>query len=282
MGPSGTELHDRSALGGTDDAAGFGGDEGLVVHAQQEEGLEDLGFHRSGPDGDEGLVGEDDRPLRSGPHVPGEAEIPQALQPGLREAALAFQVFDIALIEPEVAYVVDDLLQSAGDAEAAFVRHRAVEEIEVDDPVSDAGFQEAVGHGVLIEVVQKGVFVVVHALSPLCEIKRSGPRAARIGVCLYGSPAAPLIIADSVFDLNLAYSWLALEALMAAMASLRERSMPLSLILMTLTGMMSPTLTTSSVLATLWSSSLLIWTSPSFPGAISTLAPMGRILVTFP
>ena len=79
------------------------------------------------------------------------------------------------------------------------------------------------------------------------------------------------------------YSCSACFCRMAAMASLRERSMRLrSSILIILTGMTSPMETTSYTFSTRWSSSLLMWTRPSLPGAISTMAPMGSMRVTRP
>ena len=77
VGPAGAELSHRTAFGRPDNAVGFGGDEALVVQAEQDEGLDKLGLNGGGPDGENGFVGENGSALGHGPDIAGEAEIPQ-------------------------------------------------------------------------------------------------------------------------------------------------------------------------------------------------------------
>src|SRR5699024_9740213 len=117
LGPAGAELAHRPAVGGPDDAVGLGGDEGLVVQGEQQEGLDKLGLDGRGSYGEDGLPREDGGALRHGPDVSGEAEVPQVVQKLLAEAALAPQEFDVLLGEAEILDIVDDLLQPRGDGE---------------------------------------------------------------------------------------------------------------------------------------------------------------------
>ncbi len=125
LGPAGAELGHRPALGRPDDAVGLGGDEGLVVQAQQHEGLDKLGLDGGGADGENGLPGEDGRALRHRPDVAGKAEVAQIVQKLLAEAALAAQIGDVLLVKVQLLDIVDDLLQAGGDGKAAPVGHRS-------------------------------------------------------------------------------------------------------------------------------------------------------------
>ena len=69
---------------------------------------------------------------------PGEAEAAQIVQKTPRKAALAPQVGDVLLGEAEVLDIVDDLLQTGRDGEAASIGHVAEEDIEIADLVRRA------------------------------------------------------------------------------------------------------------------------------------------------
>ena len=145
-------------VGGPDDAVGLGGDEGLVVYREQQEGLDKLGLDGGRPDGEEGLPGEDGGALGHRPDVAGEPEVLQILQKALAEAALAPQIGDVLLVEAEPLHIVDDLLQTGGDGEAAAVRHVAEKDVEIADLLGVARRLEvAVAHGQFIEITEQGV-----------------------------------------------------------------------------------------------------------------------------
>ena len=74
VGPAGAEFRHRAALSGPDDAVGLGGDEALVVEAQQHKGLNKLGLDGGGPNSEDGLAGEDGGALGHSPDVAGKAE----------------------------------------------------------------------------------------------------------------------------------------------------------------------------------------------------------------
>src|SRR5699024_7715394 len=88
VGPAGAEFRNRAALGGPDDAVGLGGNQALVVQAQEHEGLNKLGLDGGGPDRENGLSRENGRPLRNSPDVAGEGEVFQIVQKLLCKAVL--------------------------------------------------------------------------------------------------------------------------------------------------------------------------------------------------
>ena len=121
VGPAGAELRHRAALGGPDDAVGLGGDQALVVQAQEHEGLDKLGLDGGGPDGEDGLPGEDGRSLRNRPDVAGEGEIFQIVQKLLRKAVLGPQIGDILLVKVQVLNILHHLGQARRNGKAALV-----------------------------------------------------------------------------------------------------------------------------------------------------------------
>ena len=190
-GPAGSRTRPPAALGGPDDPVGLGGDEGLVVQGEEQEGLHKLGLDGGGPDGEQGLAGEDRGALGHRPDVPGEAEGAQEVQELLAEAALAPEIDQVLLVKAQLLDVLHHLGQAGGDGEAPLVGDRAVEHIEVADPVLQTGLEIAVGHGQLVEVAQHGqVGLCFHGKNPLfqgispfhsasyytlCRGKRQGP-----------------------------------------------------------------------------------------------------------
>ena len=138
-----------------------------MVQGQQQVGFDELGLDGGGAHGEDGLPGEDGGALRDGPDVAGKPEVPQVLQKFRGEAALAPQVFEILLLEPEVLDVIDHLLQPRGDGKTAAVGDVAEKYVEVADPVLQAGLEIAVAHGELVEIEQHRVVdVVLHNGEP--------------------------------------------------------------------------------------------------------------------
>ena len=135
LGPAGTELSHRPALGGPDNPVGLGGDQGLVVQGQQDEGLYKLGLDRRGPHGHNRLVGEDRGALGDRPDVAGEFKVLQKGQKRLAEAPLGAQIGHVLLVEAQLLDVLHHLGQAGGDGKAPLVGDGAVEHVEVTDAV---------------------------------------------------------------------------------------------------------------------------------------------------
>ena len=156
LGPAGAEFQHRPALGGTDHPVGLGGDEALMVDAQKQERLNQLGLDGRGPDRDDRLLGEDRRSLRHGPDVAGEAEIGQILQEFLAEQVPATEIFNVLRVKMQVPDIPDNLLQTRRNGKAAAVGTLTEEHIEIADAVLVAPLKVAVAHGQLIEVAEHG------------------------------------------------------------------------------------------------------------------------------
>ena len=80
MGPTGAELRHRTALRRPDDAVGLGGDQALVVEAEEHEGLDKLCLDGRRAHRQNGLAWEDGRPLRNGPNIAGKGKSAQIFQ----------------------------------------------------------------------------------------------------------------------------------------------------------------------------------------------------------
>ena len=127
-----------------------------MVDAQQQIGLNELGFDGRGPDGDQRLLGEDHGALGHGPDVAGELEILQIFQEFLGKEVATPQVGDVLLVEVELLDVADDLLETGCDAEAAAVGAAPEEEVKVGDAVAVTVLKITVCHGQLVEVAEHG------------------------------------------------------------------------------------------------------------------------------
>ena len=88
--------------------------------------------------------------------VAGEAEVPQIVQEFLAEQVSPAEIGDILLGEVQVLDVVDQLLQTCRDGEAAAIGHLAEKHVEIGDALLAAGLKVAVAHGQLIEVTEHG------------------------------------------------------------------------------------------------------------------------------
>ena len=88
--------------------------------------------------------------------VAGEAEVPQIVQKLLAEQVPATEIGDVLLGEVQVLDVVDQLLQTCRDGEAAAIGHLAEKHVEIGDALLAAGLKVAVAHGQLIEVTEHG------------------------------------------------------------------------------------------------------------------------------
>ena len=152
VGPAGAEVGDGPALGGTDDAVGLRGDQGLVVHLGQQLGFDHLRLHQVGHHGDDRLVGIHHRALREGVDVAGEAEFAQIVEKLLLEQLQAPQVGDVLRVEAHALQVLQYLLKAGEDGEAALVRVAAVEHVEGHPMALLLLGEIAVGHGQLVQV----------------------------------------------------------------------------------------------------------------------------------
>ena len=84
----------------------------------------------------------------------------------LAEQVPAAEILDVLVGEVQVLDVVDQLLQSGRDGEAAAVRYLAEEHVKVGDAILAAGFKVAVAHGQLVEIAEHGhvqLFLCFHS-----------------------------------------------------------------------------------------------------------------------
>ena len=170
--PAGTEFQHRPALGSPDNPVGLGGDQALVVDAQQEIRLNELGLNGRCPDGDNRLIGEDRRALGDGPDIAGELKVRQILQKFLAEHIPAAQVLDVLRTEVQVLNILDDLLQTCRNGKSAAIGALPEEQVKIGNTVAVTGGKITLTHGQLIIVTQHGEIQLVidnHTRSPLSE-----------------------------------------------------------------------------------------------------------------
>ena len=167
LGAAGAELEHGPPLGGAADAAGFGGDQALVVQLQQNIGFNELGLDRRGADRQDRLAGEHRGPLRRRPDIAGKTELFQIVQKILAEQPAAAQIGDVLPVKMQVEDVVDHLVQSRADGIAAPVRHTPEKHVKIADPVLQARAEIAVGHTQLIKIAEhrQVQFVVLFHIS---------------------------------------------------------------------------------------------------------------------
>ena len=128
----------------------------MVVDGQQGERLDQLRLDGRCADHHQRLLGEHGRTLRNGVDIAGEVEVPQIVQKLLAEQVSPAEIGDVLLGEVQVLDVVDQLLQTCRDGEAAAIGHLAEEHVEIGDALLAAGLKVAVAHGQLIEVTEHG------------------------------------------------------------------------------------------------------------------------------
>ena len=129
-----------------------------MVQGEQQEGFDKLSLNGGCPDGEDRLPGEDGGAFGYRPNIAGKLEVLQVLQKALAEAALAPQVADVFLGKVQVLNVVDDLLQTGGDGEAAPIGNIAEENVEIADLIHiSLGLEVAVAHGEFVKITQQCV-----------------------------------------------------------------------------------------------------------------------------
>ena len=164
LSPTGAKLSYRAALRGPDDAAGFGGDQRLMVQLHQHIGLNKLCLNSGGTYRQNRLAGEDRGSLRNSPNIACKFESTQILQKLLSEAVFGAQISNVFLGEVQITNIFDHLLQTGCNGKAAAVRDTAEENIKVGDAILQRSLKIAVGHGELVKVEQHGV------VGPMCHV----------------------------------------------------------------------------------------------------------------
>ena len=176
LGPAGTKLQHRPALGSPHQAAGLGGNQALVVDAQQGVSLNELGLRRRRPDRNQRFIGEYRRSLGHRPDVPGKAEGPQIVQEILFKKALCPQVGNILFVKMQILDILDQLLQAGSNGIAAAIGNPAEKDVKIGNALLHPLTEIAVGHGHLVEVEQHRQIQLLFALhcSILCFIIMAG------------------------------------------------------------------------------------------------------------
>ena len=132
MGAAGTEFHDRPSVRCLDDATGLGGDERLVVHRQQQRGLQKLCIDDLRLDTDERFIRKDRCAFRDRIDVAGKDKMAKIVQKLLREFIERTKIGDILLLKMQILDVADHFLQTGADAVTAAVGVAAVKHVEDD------------------------------------------------------------------------------------------------------------------------------------------------------
>ena len=154
LGPAGAELQHRAALRRAADAVGLGGDEALVVHRQQREGLDQLGLNGRSPDRQDRLPGENRRALGNSPDIARKLEIPEVVQKFFREQILAPEIVDILLVKMQILDIIDQPIQARADGKAALVRYIPEKDVKISNAVLITSFEVTVAHGQLIKIAE--------------------------------------------------------------------------------------------------------------------------------
>ena len=152
--PAGTKFQHRASLGGTDNPVGLGGDQTLMVHAQQQVRLHQLRLNGGRTDGDDRLPGENGRSLRHRPDVAGEFEICQVVQEILIKALPPPQVGNVLRVKVQILNILDDLLQAGRDGEPAPVGAAAEEQVKIGYAVGIAVGKIPCTHGQLVKIAE--------------------------------------------------------------------------------------------------------------------------------
>ena len=152
--PAGTEFQHGASLGGTDNTVGLGGDQALMVHAQQQIRLHQLRLNGGRADGDNRLPGENGRSLRHRPDIAGKLEIGQIVQKILAEALPFPQVRDVLRVKMQLLNILDDLLQTGRNGEPAPVRAAAEKQVKIGYAVGIAVGKVPRAHGQLVKIAE--------------------------------------------------------------------------------------------------------------------------------
>ena len=94
--PAGAEFHHTAALSGAHDAVGLGGDQALMIDAQQQHRLDELRLNDRAAHDNDRLAGENGCPLRDSPNIAGKLEMPQIIKKCLAESVTS-QCIEILL-----------------------------------------------------------------------------------------------------------------------------------------------------------------------------------------
>ena len=147
-----TEFHHDAALRRLNDAAGFRGDQRLVIDDRKQRGFHQLRFKNRRDHAHQRLAREHDRALRNRLHVAVEFERSQLREKILVEKVLTAQVFDVVVAEMQVVEVIQQLFHARHDRVMRRFGLAAIEHIERRNLVAHSAFVIAVHHGRLIEV----------------------------------------------------------------------------------------------------------------------------------
>ena len=153
---AGAEFQHGPPFRGAADAAGFCGNQALMVEFQQHIGFQKLGLDGRRAHGDHRLARENRGSFRNCPDVPVKTEILQGLQEFLVKHPASAQIRDIVLGKMQVLDIVNNLLQTGGNRITAFIRHAAEENVKIRDPILISRFPVTVPHGQFVKIAEHG------------------------------------------------------------------------------------------------------------------------------
>lgn len=152
VGAASAEVRYRTAGSRLADAARLRRDQRLVVDLCEDGRLHELRVDERCDDRQDWFIRIHDRALRQRVDVALEMEVLEVRQEFLREHVLLAEVLDILVREGHVLHILDDLLETRKDGEAAFVRILAIEDIERHLHVLVVVLEVTIGHGQFVEV----------------------------------------------------------------------------------------------------------------------------------
>lgn len=127
-----------------------------MVHRQQQKRLHQLRLNGRRAHCEDGLLGENGRPLGYRPDVAGKAEPAQILQKLRRKQVPAPEIGNVFGIKVQILDIVDDLLQPCRNGKPPVIRAFAEKYVEVANAVLQSTLKVSVSHGQLIKVAEHG------------------------------------------------------------------------------------------------------------------------------
>ena len=127
-----------------------------MVDAQQHIGLDKLCLNGRCTDRDNRLIGENGRTLGNRPDIAGKLEICEVGKEFLAEHIAAAEIVDILRSKVQILNILNNLLQTCRNGEAAAVGTFPEEQVKVGNAVTVACGKIALAHGQLIVVAEHG------------------------------------------------------------------------------------------------------------------------------
>ena len=131
--PSGAELHDRSALGSSDDTVGFCGNQALMVDNQQKHGLDKLRLDHRSSYGQNRFVWKNGCSLWYCPNITSELKVSQIVEKAFTENIFSPEEFYIFCCEVKTLQILYCLLYTCHNGIASAIGNFSEEHVKIGD-----------------------------------------------------------------------------------------------------------------------------------------------------